>query len=107
MRLEIGVGHVAERRDIGFGGDRGLGIAPVADRIDPLEDHRPEFSVLDARLFERRFRIGAERRFALPAAAPVAVGPIGAALAQRLEEQALPVGVSVGFLDQALEALWI
>ena len=107
VRGDVAVGHLAEGRDIGLGGVGGLGVAPVGDRIDLLEDHRPQVGVLDARLFDPNFGIGAERRFALLAAAPVAVGPVGSALAEGLEKQPLAVGIAAGSFDQALKALWI
>jgi hypothetical protein len=58
---DVLVGDLAEGRDIGLGCGGGFGCAPVGERINSLEDQRPEFSVLDARLIERRLRVGAER----------------------------------------------
>jgi hypothetical protein len=37
----------------------------------------------------------------------LAIGPVGAAVADGLEEQPLAIRVAVGFLDQAFEDLWI
>ena len=105
LGLDVGVGDRAEGLLYGLG-ERGLllGGAPQGERVDLVgDDPAPQSGVLLAGLFERHLGKGSDGIFALPAARAVAVDPVGPALPEGPEEEALPVAVTSGALDELLK----
>ena len=97
VRLDIGVGHVAEGRD--GRGRRRLG----GTRVDLLGHVGDKQLVLVARAFQRPLGQRSNRRLVLLTAEPVAIDEIRFPLADHAKVETSAVGMAAGFFDQALE----
>ena len=106
VQPDVLVGAFAEGRRAALHRPLGLGLGPVADRVDTSGDISDPPLVADARLIEADFGIRPDASLALAAIEREAKGPVGPTLAARGEEQALAIGVALRRLcHEGVEAL--
>jgi hypothetical protein len=82
VRLDVLVGHLAERWLAAGAHERGPGRLPLGERVDLVNLHLlAQIGVFFASLLQCQFWIRAERGFALHAVEPVAKDEIGSGCA--------------------------
>ena len=103
MGGDVIVGHRAERRLLA-GRCGNTAAALSSERVGLVQDLRPQPSVLGAGVGERHLWVWAERHFALATVEPIPEDPVGFAVANGAEIEALrlPIRVASGFLSRPL-----